>query len=124
MGVLGSLKKLRELRLGGNPVSDTPALRYLVLSHTPRLARFDGTAVTEDERAGRAHAGGALAVQSACLGELAEGASFIKEPIECTTRAFGIYLFDAFDLESSSCHTICEAPGPGLHRRGCTYEAG
>lgn len=32
MGVLSGLKKLKELRLGGNPISDTPALRYLVLT--------------------------------------------------------------------------------------------
>ena len=45
MRVLGSLKKLKELRLGGNPVSDTPALRYQLLSFAPRLTRLDGLQV-------------------------------------------------------------------------------
>ena len=54
MHVLASLKKLKELRLGGNPISETPALRYLVLTYTPRLSRLDGLAVTEGERTGRA----------------------------------------------------------------------
>ena len=68
MGVLGSLKKLKELRLGGNPVSDTPALRYMVLSHSPKLQRLDGLAVSEHERAGRAGAGAHLSqVQSSMM---------------------------------------------------------
>ena len=60
MGVLASLKKLKELRLGGNPVSDTPALRYMVLSYAPKLTRLDGTNVSEPERRGRGDPGGSL----------------------------------------------------------------
>ena len=68
--VLASLKKLKELRLGANPISDTPALRYLVLTYTPRLSHLDGLAVTEHERRGRANRGlpGApLAMQAAMI---------------------------------------------------------
>jgi hypothetical protein len=69
-----SLKRLKELRLGGNPVSDTPALRYLVLTYSPRLDRLDGLVVSDQERQGRVGSGGgvmlvpgAVAMQSAML---------------------------------------------------------
>ena len=63
MQVLNSLKKLRELRLGGNPISDTPGLRYLLIQYTPKLARLDGLEVTEYERRGKVR-GAALAFSS------------------------------------------------------------
>ncbi|KAL1519762.1 hypothetical protein AB1Y20_023270 [Prymnesium parvum] len=53
MKVLSALKGLKELRLGGNPVSETPGLRYLVITYTSRLQRFDGVAVSEHERRGK-----------------------------------------------------------------------
>ena len=76
MGVLSKLSRLKELRLGGNPISDTPALRYLVLTYTPKLSRLDGLPVTDQERRGRTGgsagasavgAVGAAAYQSAML---------------------------------------------------------
>ena len=53
MQVLNALKGLKELRLGGNPISETPALRYLVINYAPKLMRLDGLPVTEVERRGK-----------------------------------------------------------------------
>lgn len=62
MRVLSSLKKLKELRVGGNPVSDTPALRHLLLTYSPTLARLDGLPVTSQERRGKG-TGGSVQVE-------------------------------------------------------------
>ena len=39
--VLPSLRRLRELKFAHNPVSETPGMRYLLISHAPRLERLD-----------------------------------------------------------------------------------
>ena len=51
--ILTKLKRLRELRFAHNPVAETPAVRYLLISHAPRLEWLDGLQVTEQERRGK-----------------------------------------------------------------------
>ena len=67
MGVLASLKKLKELKLGGNPVSDTPALRYLVLSYSPKLTRLDNVPVNDNERRGKPLSGAGVMGREAAI---------------------------------------------------------
>ena len=46
-----------DRRLGGNPVAETPALRYLIINYAPKLTRLDGLPVTEVERRGKVRRG-------------------------------------------------------------------
>ena len=40
--MLTTLKRLRELRISHNPVSETPGMRYLLIVATPKIERLDG----------------------------------------------------------------------------------
>ena len=46
-------KRLRELRLVGNPVAETPGMRFFLITAAPKLERLDGWDVSESERRGK-----------------------------------------------------------------------
>ena len=53
MAALSKLKRLRELRLVGNPVAETPGMRFFLITAAPKLERLDGWDVSESERRGK-----------------------------------------------------------------------
>ena len=53
MAALSKLQRLRELRLVGNPVAETPGMRFFLITAAPKLERLDGWDVSESERRGK-----------------------------------------------------------------------